>query len=318
MNLSHKLFPSNTSVFSFIVGSQLNLESVYAIVSFAKRLGFNTISQTYAPAQFNIDAPFLYSFNRTVQSLTEKPRSAVILLNTNIRYEASLISTIFRREQNRRATSFITMGSFTSLRYRHNHEGNSFRLLISSLENRVSFFKSRLVTTHGFTGIFVGVETLRSHYSRFLQKLARTLGKRLFTKTIKEDRLGFIHSTVGSLAFANQGILTENFNKKADSSTIFTFRQPTVSKSFYKRYLKNSGYVVSFDTHIDSFSKASKENCTSYIPTTTIYERTGHLRALEGRRRKHFKAVSQVSERRNLEVTLSALARKQGLFQWFS
>ncbi len=271
--------------------------------------------------QLNVDIPFFYGFNRTVQSLTEKPRSSFILLNTNLRYEASLINTILRREQNRRAISITTIGAFTSLRYFHKHEGNSFRDLIASIENRVPFFKTRLVANNGFTGIFVGVEALRGSYAHFFQKLARTLGKRFFTKTSKEDRLGFIHSTVGSIAFASHGITSQNVYKKGTSaaSVVFTFGQPTVSKSFYKRYLKNSGYTISFSTHRDTFPECSKEtinyNKMSYLPMTSLYERTGHVRTLEGRRRKHFKAVTPAFERRNLEVALSALARKQGLFQ---
>lgn len=264
-NLAYRLLPSNNSAFSFVMGSQTNLESRYSVTSFSKRLGFNSIFQSYAPAQLNADIPFFYSFNRTVQSLSEKPRSNVILINTNLRYEASLINTVLRREQNRRAAMYISVGVFNTLRYQHKHEGNSSRILVASLENRVPFFKSELVSTNGVSltgssfGIFVGVESLRSALGAFFQKASRLLGKRFFIKTANDDRLGYVHSSVGSLAFAYQGNLSCNNDSAAfnAATTLFTFGQAPITKSFYTRYIKGDSRiknVVSFDTHIESVS----------------------------------------------------------------
>ncbi len=294
-------------------------------MSLAKRFGSNNIFQGYAPAQLNNDIPFFYSFNRKVQSLVEKPRGGLVLLNTNLRYEASLLNTILRREQNRRATSYVSVGAFSQLRYRHKHEGNSFRLLVASLENRLPYVKQRLLASNGSTGIFVGVETLRSNFAGFVQAVARSLGKLLFTKTSKEDRLGYVHSSIGSLAFAHQGISSQPYVNAEASAFQFTFVKPAVSKSFYKRYIKNDTSltsVVSFDTHVDSFSADSKVSQLNHshihFPVTSIYERTGHVRVLEGQIRKHFKALTPAADRRNLEVTFSALANVLGVSERFS
>ena len=316
--LSYTLIPSNNTAFSFIRGPQVNLESMYSFVSFAKRFGFNSIFQTYASAQLNVDIPLFYSFNRTVESLVEKPLGGLILLNSNLRYEASLINTIIRREQNRRSSTYITIGAFKSLRYNHQHAGNSFRLVLSSLENRLSFFKLRLQATNGSTGIFVGVESLRNQYGFFSQIIGRFLGKRLFTKTSKEDRLGFIHSTLGSLAFAHQGVSSKPY---AHEKVSFTFSQPQVSKSFFKRYSKShsiESHIISFDTHSNSLAEFTKIANQVNLPITSLYERNGSFRVFEGRLRKHYKAVTPIEDRRDFEVILSALVRKQGLFQWFS
>lgn len=51
------------------------------------------------------------------------------------------------------------------------------------------------------------------------------------------------------------------------------------------------------------------------LPLTSFYERDGHVIALEGRRRKHSKAVSAPLEARSLELVLSALCAKKGALQ---
>lgn len=51
------------------------------------------------------------------------------------------------------------------------------------------------------------------------------------------------------------------------------------------------------------------------LPLTSFYERQGHVIALEGRRRKHSKALTAPAEARSLEVILSALCAKRGGLQ---
>jgi NADH dehydrogenase/NADH:ubiquinone oxidoreductase subunit G len=51
------------------------------------------------------------------------------------------------------------------------------------------------------------------------------------------------------------------------------------------------------------------------LPITSLYERNGHVRNLEGRIRKHTKTISSFGERRNLETVFSAFCLKQGLSQ---
>lgn len=252
-----------------------------------------------------------------MQSLSDKPLGGLIVINSNLRYEASLVNTILRREQNRRATPYATIGAYQSLRYAHNHGGNSLRTLIAIIENRLPLLKHRVSSVNGSTGVFVGVEALRSVYAPFIQGYAYILGKQLYTKTQAGDRLGFVHSSVGSLAAAYLGFSS---NGDADNSSRMTFGLPQTTKSFFKRYVEAGFrriFSISFDTHLTSFGGIKGKNgvAARHLPVTSLYERTGHFRTIENRMRKHFKVVTPPTNSRNIETVLSVLARKQGAFQ---
>lgn len=215
-----------------MVGSQTNLERVYALSTFAKIRGTYAVYQDYAPAQLNLDLPSLYSLNFSVQNLAKVAISGLILIGANPRFEASLLNTALRREQFRRGFSYLTVGAFTSLRYAQTHQGNSYRTLFASLENRVAFVKSRLALQHP-VGILLSINSLRNENASYLQKLVVSLGKFNFTKTAKSDRLGFLHSSVGSLAFAALGLSTKK-RGNMQNSTLFTVGQPAFSESFFR------------------------------------------------------------------------------------
>ncbi len=268
-------------------------------------LGFSNVFQGYTTAQTNNDAPFFYGLNQSVQSFTEGVFSSFIFVGTNIRFEASLLNTIFRREQHRRNITYLTIGAFNSLRYQHNHQGNSFRTLMASCENRLPFMKN-YYSKKNATGFLLGVESLRRNSAKFLQYLMRYLGKQFFTKTQKKDRLGYLHSSVGSLAFSAMGL--NSFTNPQQQSTLqFNLQLPSISKSFRNRYIEPSTMQINFDTHIASIT------AEQYLPITSLYEREGHLMTIEGRIRKHYTAVDTSGKSFNLETILSAVCHSFGV-----
>lgn len=201
----------------FVVGSQANLQRVYALATFAKLNGTSFVAQGDHGLALTIDAPEFYSFNRTVQSLVTgadtvdntKAISSALLVGTNLRFEASIINTMLRREQRRRAISYATVGVYTPLRYRQRHQGNSFRTLEALLENRLPLIKNLRGlgdTVIARTALFCGVESFRRKQGNVLQVLTHALAKRIFSKTRKGERLGFVHSSVSTLAFAHLGL----------------------------------------------------------------------------------------------------------------
>ncbi len=195
-------------------------------------MGTNAIQSSFASAQIHLDLPSLYSLNLSVHNLAKVVISGLILIGANPRFEASLLNTACRREALRRGLIYLTVGAFANLRYTQAHQGNSYRTLFASLENRASFVKER-ITQASPIGILLSVNSLRNNHASFLQKLVVTLGKVNFTKTVKNDRLGFLHSSVGSLAFAYFGL----GGKKRDNTTnttLFTVGQPAFADSFFR------------------------------------------------------------------------------------
>lgn len=211
------------------VGSLVNLERVYSAVSFAKILGSGTFLQGDSPVQLQVEAPQFYGLNRTRDSFADGSFNSLILVGTNLRYEASLLNTRLRREQQRRAATYYTIGVFNSLRYNHTHQGNSVRTLVAYLENRLSSVQSRRQQSTA-TPILLGADSTRRASGATLQRLVSAIGKRRFTKTKGADRLGYVHSSVGSRAFAYLGIKSEFFDAENTSETpvIYNVHQPSV------------------------------------------------------------------------------------------
>jgi len=250
------------------MGSQVNLDRVYMASTYFKSKGFSTVRQSCFPAKLQLDIPFFYSLNTTVNSFTKDELSNVIQVGVNLRYEASLLNTLFRREQTRHGLNYLTVGAFSSLRYQHCHEGNSFHTLFSLLENRISFIKKQSVYKKPL-GLLIGVNTLRISYSTFLQQRLHSLGKACFIKTKTKDRLGYVHSSIGSLAFAHLGLYTN----KVTSKKYFTRMHPDYINEF--RAITNNKTIINLETK-------------------SLYECSGSVLALEGRIRKHQKVINHL------------------------
>jgi hypothetical protein len=231
-----------------------------------------------------------------------------LFIGTNPRYEASLFNTTRRREQIRRAFPIRAINIFSPLRYTYFHGGNSLRSLQSILENRLDQVSHYRVARANYS-IFRGVESSRRAQGFTFQTFFIILAKRLFGKTTAYANFGTINSSVASRAFAFLGI----GNSAIKQSTIFKDIFFTVdSVNFYKKKMLTSiapqiTRVVSFSTHqIEDFSIA-----THTLPLTSLYERSGHFSILEGRFRKHYKAVTKPKATRNLETALTAFCRIQ-------
>ena len=269
---------------NFVRGSQSNLERIYSAATYLKTKGVGTVSQTFISPNLCLDIPFFYSFNRAFSSFSENEVASVLQIGTNLRYEASLLNTLLRREQSRRALSYITIAVTTSLRYSHTHQGNSLRSLFSIIENRSKRVKDIFFQTKPLA-LFAGVNSLRNNQSIVMQQIFRQLGKQFYVKGKTKDRLGFIHSSVGSLAFAHLG-----FSSKKSTATPVTF---TVAQPDY--------YAVSCIQN-----NSSPDSKIVALQTKTLYEASGSLRAIQGQRRKHVKVVNSVIINRATKLNFEA------------
>ena len=161
------------------------------------------------------------------------------------------------------------------------------------------------------------MNSLRNQYSIFIQKITYSLGKFFFIKTIGENRLGYLHSSTGSLAFAHFG-LEAKINSNYKSKIIFSINRSVDSENFFNRTLKQNKTIklILYDTHhftnSMNYSKVFKE--VKGLPITSFYENDGHAISLEGRVRKQVKVLNAPKEVRSLEEILSIFSRTQGNF----
>jgi len=290
-----------------VVGPIMDIEGTYALTSFLKVRGFGDIAFGNYQSRSNIDAPFFFGFNRSIDGLDNL--GALLLVGTNPRFEASLLNTYLRREQMRRALVYATVGNFASLRYRHAHQGNSSRALHALSENRLPLAQ-RFYNLAG-SSIMLGFDSLRSRHGYYLQNMVRFLAKKFITKTRRGERFGLIHSNVTSLNFSNLGLvasarspLHSSLHRDKNIETLFTVQQGNLRT---RRWLSPTTY-----THVVAMATHTGGEVLPYdrlIPLKSIYEKSGHVFSLEGRLRKFQKAVSTLGHGRSLESYLFSLVR---------
>ncbi len=288
---SRSYYPYDPKV---VRGAHTNLERAYAAATYVKAKGSTRLSQTFVSPKVCLDIPFFYSFNRTFASFSENRVGSVLQIATNLRYEASLLNTVLRREQSRRALTYFTVGAFTSLRYAHSHQGTTVRSLFSIVENRTSFRKDTLSQSKPLA-VFVGINSFRNNAGNFMQTVIRQVGKQFFVKNKFNDRMGFIHSSVGSLSFSHLGLSEKKTGSKA---TTFLVGQPD--------YYQVSALKQGFFGNVNGAPQLKSVTSEFPLETKTMYEFSGHLRAIQGQRRKHVKVINPIVSNRAAKLNLEA------------
>jgi len=186
-----------------VVESSIDLEGLYTLTEALKFYGSSDVQFKNFRSFLNVDSPNFYTLNRSFNSLNAL--SALLMIGTNPRFEASLLNTNLRKQQLTRDLSYFSVGPYAALKVKHNHLGVSIKSLISIIENKTPATKS-LTNTKG-TSVFLGVESLKGKNGAILQNVARLLSKKLFLKTKNGERLGYLHSTTTSLVFSTLGVL---------------------------------------------------------------------------------------------------------------
>jgi len=273
---------ANTEV---IFGSQVNLETLYAMDAFTKRMisdgnsySFSYSQTTYTANLLN-DFPYFYSLNKGINDFVDNPQNNIIRIGSNVRYEASLLNTRLRRESKQRGATYITVGNFNPLAYAQKHKGNSYRSIIGLVENRRSLVKEFMGQSEN-VGIYMGVNALRNVNSNFIQQIVRQRSKYFFVKNGKNDRFGYIHSSVGSLAFSHMNFITPclPFSKQQKANHCFIGTQADTNTNFF------SDFHLAFSTHF--------KNDKNHFAIPSFYETSGHILSLGGEIRKHNKVVT--------------------------
>lgn len=300
-NFISNVFSSSLVKFSF--GSQTNLETIYSVDLFNKinkdnTTAFHFTQDNYA-SELLLDYPFSYSLNKSVGDFATKPIKHMIRIGANPRYEASILNTRLRRESKQRGATYITVGSFNPLAYAQVHKGNSTRAIINRVENRVNWVKESRKTS-SITGVYLGANNLRNSNSAFMQKLVMQYGKFIFAKNNNHDRLGYIHDSVGSLAFAHMNFFSSGVNASYNSTCF-------INSNTGHNYSNVTSTV--FSTHFDNKAK-------SHYSIPSFYESNGHVISIEGSLRSHQKVVTPVSLRHTFEI-IANYARADSLKEYY-
>jgi len=284
----------------------LDLEGVHAINEAMKFYGSSNIQLGNVKSQINFDVPNYYTLNNIVDNL--KSLTALLLIGTNTRYEASLLNTTLRKHQQSRDLSYYTIGVYNALNLRDQHLGNTAKTLVSLIQNQSQATKS-LVQTKSST-VYLGAESLKSVNGAVLQNISRILGQKLFIKNKSGERLGILNSSTTGIIMNHLGVTSgvrSSFNSEEikDKGIDLLFSvQPYDLNS--KKWISKNTKVISFATH-----KSPNLVAERVVPLKTPYEKNGYFVSIDNRIRKSYKAVTAPLGTTSIDVFFASLMRLQ-------
>lgn len=294
--------------------SLVDIEGAYMLNEVLKFYGSSNIQAGNILSKINFDIPTFYTLNRTVSSFTDL--GALVMIGTNPRFEASILNTWLRKQQQSRDLSYFSIGNYNPLKLKDAHLGITPKALLSLVENRTNATKI-LVVTKG-SSVLLGAETLKGINGKVLQTISRFFAKKLFMKTKNGERLGILQSNTTSMVANTLGIApgvrsnlyVEDITDKG-IDLLFAV-QPFELTS--KKWLTKGTRLVSFATH-----KSNNVSSDRLIPIKTFYEKNGFLAAADGRIRKFYKGVTPPERITTLEGFFATLMRAQALPEkWLS
>jgi len=297
---------ANMSV-TAVVGATQDVESLYTVSEFIKLLGNSDIQYGNFVSHVNVDNTSFFTLNRSLESYEKL--TALFMIGTNPRYEASLLNTILRKQQNFRGVPFVSVGSYSSLKMKQNHGGNSLASLATFVEGRKTSLNSFYLIQG--SSILVGYDNFKLNAGLMIQNMSRFLGKKFFAKTKQGERLGILHSNVTTLNMAMLGLnvgVRSPFNSiLIEDKNIAVLLALSSDGLNANQWLSTSRYttVIGLSTHKDSNLKADY-----MVPVRSLYEKEGLLYNIEGRLRKFYKVVTGLKTARTIEAFFLALANK--------
>ena len=298
---------NNTSLnIGAVVESLVDLEGIYSLNEALKFYGSSNIQLGNVKSNINFDLPNYYTLNSTVENL--KSLSTLLLIGSNVRFEASVLNTILRKHQLARDLSYYSVGLYTNLSLRDQHLGNTSKTLVSLLENKIQATRS-LLGNKG-TSVFLGAESVKSVNGSIFQNISRILGQKLFVKNKGGERLGVLNSNSTGLTMNTLGVapgVRSNWNAEETSNkglNILFAVQPYELNS--KKWLNNNTKLISFATH-----KTPNLIAERVIPLKTPYEKNGYFVSIDSRIRKAYKAVTAPVGTTSLDVFFASLMRLQ-------
>jgi hypothetical protein len=105
----------------------MDVESLYFFSYYVRMMGSKDIQCGNYTINMNINLSSFYSFNLTKNILENL--GSLLIIGNNPRFEVSVLNTFLRKQQNRYALSYITLGVFSALRLKQEHTGNGLRTL---------------------------------------------------------------------------------------------------------------------------------------------------------------------------------------------
>lgn len=281
-----------------IAGDLLDCETMYAAKALLKGLGSELIESRQTGMAYDVSSLGAVAFNPTIAGVEEA--DAILLIGSNLRWEAPLINTRVRKAIKKGAKVFA-IGPEVDLTYKLEWLGNDLSLLGKLPDQVVQAFdgaKKPLVIVgpgalkDGFGGALALVEPM---------KLVRTL----------EDGSAWNGFGVVHTAAARMGALMLGFAQKGGIADVVAAK-PKLSFFLGADEVDFSAFDGSFKVFIGHHGDKGAHHADVILPGATWAEKPGTYVNLEGRVQRAERAVFAPGDAREDWSILRALSDKLG------
>ena len=283
-----------------LVGSNVNVESLYFFNQFLKLSGSNNIQINNNLFNYNLDAPCFYQFNSKLKSVDNS--DLILLIGINPRYEASMLNVRIRKQVLKNNITVGLIGPAANLTYKTNHLGSSTKTLINISEGKHWFCKALRQAKNPL--IIVGSEFTQRKDVGAINNLIRFISKKSFVNLKNYNGLNFTHPNISQINACELGIKSgynsklNLINKNIKDQNHFNSTFLLNIDDFNPKFLNKDNTICSLNTHkLDNSQSLFKY----LIPVTGHYEKNSLNFNSEGRLQKSFKSVSPYVDARNSE-----------------
>nr|WP_294816064.1 NADH-quinone oxidoreductase subunit NuoG [uncultured Sphingomonas sp.] len=281
-----------------IAGDLLDAETMYAAKALLKGLGSELIESRQTGMDYDVSSLGAVAFNPTIAGVEDA--DAILLIGSNLRWEAPLINTRVRKAIKKGAKVFA-IGPETDLTYKLEWLGNDLSLL-GKLPDRV---------VQAFDGakkplVIVGPGALGAGFGAALalvepMKLVRTL----------EDGSAWNGFGVVHIAAARMGALMLGFAQKGGIADVVA-ANPKLALFLGADEVDFSKFENSFKVFIGHHGDKGAHHADVILPSATYAEKPGTYVNLEGRVQRAERAVFAPGDAREDWSILRALSDRLG------
>jgi NADH-quinone oxidoreductase subunit G len=281
-----------------IAGDLLDCETMYAAKALLKGLGSELLESRQTGMDYDVSSLGAVAFNPTIAGVEDA--DAILLIGSNLRWEAPLINTRVRKAIKKGAKVFA-IGPETDLTYKLEWLGNDLSLLGKLPDQVVQAFDGAKKPL-----VIVGPGALGAGFGAALalvepMKLVRTL----------EDGTAWNGFGVVHIAAARMGALMLGFAQKGGIADIVA-ANPKLALFLGADEVDFSKFAGSFKVFIGHHGDKGAHHADVILPAATYAEKPGTYVNLEGRVQRAERAVFAPGDAREDWSILRALSDRLG------
>lgn len=255
---------NNLSIF----GNSLDINHCYSFFKFSKLIGIKNFYFRNNIFKHNINNPLYYSFNNDFNSLSKN--KLFILLNTNLRFESSILNLKLRKFQYLNNIIVYQLGHCLKNFYNVSQIGNTILDIFKFIEGKLLY--NKCIKSNSHLNILYSEFFFNSFIHNFEKK---ELIKRFLICNFKD--LNVVYADTTSITLNELGITNYAHNTlKKNFKNIFSLKN--IEKDLNN--LENIKSIIDFNTHKNILQSKYKDIVS--LPVSTFYEQNSFFCNMQG------------------------------------